>query len=172
MSSKFKRKRENKEAIKPKHHIDTDVLIDYLTSKDTARFRVANDYVNKIPSKFRGHLSIPVLGEFLGVVFNKYSSSMEERQRLLNSFDEQVSYRKITVMSTFKFERLLPKLHEFYLDSTDLQILLCAITDPDCACLVTTDPNLLNKELGKFVCKQYTGLRHCPLRIAHPKDVK
>lgn len=76
----------------PLHHIDTDVLIESL--KETKLGDICSEYLNKIGYKYRGVISLSVLGEFLLITIRD-NDTIEQKEFALRVFDRLIAKRKI-----------------------------------------------------------------------------
>lgn len=59
--------------ILPSHHMDTAIFIE--SDKETKLGDICSDYLNRVGYKYRGVVSLSVLGEFLLITFKRYKKS-------------------------------------------------------------------------------------------------
>ena len=76
----------------PLHHIDTAIFIE--SDKETKLGDICAEYLNKVGYKYRGAISLSVLGEFLLVTLRDAKTS-EDRELALRIFDHIIKKRKI-----------------------------------------------------------------------------
>ena len=76
----------------PLHHIDTGILIE--AGKDTELGNICIDYMNRVGYKYRGTISLSVLGEFLLVILRDMEKP-EGKELVLRAFDRTIRKQKI-----------------------------------------------------------------------------
>ncbi len=92
MKPKILRKILRRFEILPLHHIDTDIIIE--AGKDTKLGNICIDYMNRIGYKYRGVISLSVLGEFLLVILRDMKK-LEDKELILRAFDRTIKKQKI-----------------------------------------------------------------------------
>jgi len=151
MKSKTERKLIKRESLKPKHHIDTCVIIESFC--DTKLGSICKSYLNLTGIKYRGIFSLPMVGEFIIKVLTEAENDLK-KELDFKYFYELIDKNKIKfyvaknpalVVEIMKID---PKLSH-----TDASILACAIEDE--AVLVTLDKNLIDSKsaIQKFNVK-------------------
>ena len=133
----------------PLHHIDTDILIEAL--KETKLGNQCSDYLNRIGYKYRGVLSLSIIGEFFLVTFRDV-----KEQSIRDSgfeFIDRFIRRKKVGFSSLKYEnfRIIDKIKEIdsRIEDTDAVHLANCIQDKG-DIFVTFDEKLVeNSRLGK-----------------------
>lgn len=140
MKPKTKRKLEKREQRKPKHHIDSGIIIEII--KKTRLEESCKKYLNLVGYKYRGCFSLPVLGELLMKTYVDVKNEVE-REIFLRWLFETIDYRKIDFY-TLKNLDLPSKLNKIdgRVKGTDALILACTIEDK--AKLITLDEDLHN----------------------------
>jgi len=158
MKSKTERKLVKKESLKPKHHIDTCVIIE--SAKDTKLGNICKKYLNLIGYKYRGYFSLPVVGEYFIKVITDIKEFIKQEQ-MFEYFRDLIRNKKIKfyVLKNISLKIRVKEL-DAKIDSTDASILACAIEDE--AVLVSLDNDLLH---NKKIEEQYK------VKIKHPKEL-
>ena len=93
MKEKTLLKLERKFLALPMHHIDTDVLIESL--KETKLGDICSEYLNKVGYKYRGVISLSVLGEFLLIIIRD-NETIEQKEIALRALDRLIEKRKVS----------------------------------------------------------------------------
>ncbi len=83
----------------PLHHIDTDVIIESI--KGTKLGEICSDYLNRVGYKYRGTISLSVLGEFLLVTLRD-EETIEDKELNIRSLNTLIKKRKIQFLSALK----------------------------------------------------------------------
>ena len=158
MKSKTERKLIKKESLKPKHHIDTCVIIE--SAKDTKLGNICKKYLNLIGYKYRGYFSLPMVGEYFIKVITDIKEFIKQEQ-MFEYFRDLIRNKKIKfyVLKNISLKIRVKEL-DAKIDSTDASILACAIEDE--AVLVSLDNDLLH---NKKIEEQYK------VKIKHPKEL-
>ena len=162
MKPKTKLKLEKKWLSLPIHFIDTSVV--YGAFLEGEEFKIeCNNYLNKIGYKYRGHLSISVIGEIFMILQDKVVSE-SDKEFFIRFFYRLIIKRAIALIGTsFEAYKKALELRNFsyQLDPTDTLHLAVAITSGTRK-FVTLDQKLIeNLEIQtKF-----------DIDILHPKDL-
>ncbi|MCD6274753.1 MAG: PIN domain-containing protein [Candidatus Aenigmarchaeota archaeon] len=158
MKSKTERKLIKRESNKPKHHIDTCVIIESI--KETKLGNVCRKYFNLIGYKYRGYFSLPVVGEYFIKVITDIKEFIKQEQ-MFEYFRDLIRDKKIKfhVLKNVSLKIRVKEL-DARINSTDSSILACAIEDN--SILVTLDNDLLH---NKKIEEQYK------VKIKHPKEL-
>jgi len=145
----------------PLHHIDTDVIFE--PNNETKLGDQCSAYLNKVGYKYRGIISLSVIGEFFMITIRDVTESME-RYVLFNFLDTLIKKRKIE-FSTLKYDSLktVVKIKEIDSRVEDMDAIHLANCIQDKASTFVTfdeklvENNRIEKEFG--------------VRIMHPKDL-
>ena len=142
----------------PLHHIDTSILMEPVTTEDG---RACRKYLQRVGQKYRGQLSLPVLGELMLALLKPISYN--DRHDFIEWLIHTKRVRKI---AEFVPARLAPGIAAVQridkrLDPTDCQIVACA-SEAQARVLVTLDRVLLTSR------KLQEKLN---LRILHPREL-
>ena len=158
MKSKTERKLIKRESLKPKHHIDTCVIIE--SAKETKLGNICKKYLNLIGYKYRGYFSLPMVGEYFIKVITDIKEFIKQEQ-MFEYFRDLIRNKKIKfyVLKNISLKIRVKEL-DAKIDSTDASILACAIEDE--AVLVSLDNDLLH---NKKIEEQYK------VKIKHPKEL-
>jgi len=78
--------------VLPLHHIDTDIFIE--SDKETKLGDICASYLNKVGYKYRGTVSLSVLGEFLLITLRD-TEKPEDKELAIRIFDRMIRKRKI-----------------------------------------------------------------------------
>ena len=142
MKSKTERKLIKRELNKPKHHIDTGVIIE--ATKETNISTFCENYLKLIGCKYRGCFSIPMLGELFLKTYGDIKDEVE-RELFFRWVFEFVEHKNVSFYSlrdlSLPFE--LTKI-DGRVKGIDALILASAIKDK--ATLITLDTDLLKSE--------------------------
>jgi len=160
MKPKTEKKLIKRELLKPKHHIDTCIIIESMSRENTKLKVFCKKYLNLIGYKYRGCFSLPMVGEFFIKVLTELKEN-SEKELIFKSFYDLVEDKKINFY-TPKLLSLPDKIMN--LDNriiyTDASIVACAIEEK--AILVTLDNDLLH---NKKIEQEYH------IKIKSPEDV-
>jgi len=158
MKSKTERKLIKRESNKPKHHIDTCVIIG--STKETKLGLYCKEYLKLIGYKYRGCFSLPMMGELLIKTHITIKEEIE-KELFFRWMSEFIKYRRISFYTpkNLILPHELTKIDE-RVKETDALILASAIEDK--ATLVTLDNELLH---NKKIEEQYN------IKIKHPKEL-
>lgn len=142
MKPKTKKKLEKREQRKPKHHIDTSIIIESFC--DTKIGSICKSYLNLLKFKYRGICSLPMVGEFIIKVLTEAESDLK-KELDFKYFYELMDRNKIKFYVA-KNPSLTTEIMEVdpRLSHTDASILACAIEDK--AILVTLDEDLIDNK--------------------------
>lgn len=80
----------------PLHNIDTDIFVE--SSKESKLGDICVDYLNRVGYKYRGTVSLSVLGEFLLITLRD-TKNIEDRELALRIFDRTVRKQKISFVA-------------------------------------------------------------------------
>jgi len=64
MKPKTEKKLIKRELLKPKHHIDTCIIIESMSRENTKLKVFCKKYLDLVGYKYRGYFPLPVVGEF------------------------------------------------------------------------------------------------------------
>ena len=161
MRAKKKRQLERRLSSLPKHYPDNDVLIEALT--DTKLGNQCGEYLNRLGYKYRGFLSLSVLGEYNLIVFRD-SKTDEDVDYALRFLYDMIKRKKIAFgcpkVSTYEIIGRMRQV-ETRLESLDALHLATAV-DNGANVFVTFDKTLMN---SKRLEKEFHT------RIMHPRDL-
>ncbi|MGC9310337.1 MAG: hypothetical protein ACP5E4_01285 [Candidatus Aenigmatarchaeota archaeon] len=160
MNLKTERKLNKRELMKPKHHIDTYILIESM-SKGNARLKVlCKRYLNLVGYKYKGSFSLSMVGEFFVKVMTEVDDDAD-KELLFRSFYDLVKDKQISFY-TPKELSLPPEIVKLdaRVGHTDASIVAGAIEDN--AALVTLDGKLLH---NKRVEQKYN------IKILSPEEI-
>ncbi len=161
MLEKVKDKIQRRFEVLPKHHIDTDVLIE--SFKGTKLGDQCTSYLNRVGYNYRGVLSVSVLGEYSMITYEK----MKEKTDLEIAFEfvrNLILRRKISFCGvSFECYNIVEKIKEIdnFIEPADALHLAAAIAD-NASTFVTFDSALLNSQK----LESSFGIK-----IMHPKDL-
>ncbi len=131
MKSKTERKLIKKESLKPKHHIDTCVIIE--SAKDTKLGNICKKYLNLIGYKYRGYFSLPVVGEYFIKVLDEIKEQYDRETALILLYDlkEEKNIKFFIPSNKSKICKLTEELLSLdkRLKFTDAFITACAVLD-------------------------------------------
>jgi len=99
MQKKTEERLEREFLVLPLHHIDTDVITE--SAKGTKLGDICLDYLNRVGYKYRGTLSLPVLGEFLLITIRD-NETVEKKELAVKSLDTLIQKRKIKFFTPLK----------------------------------------------------------------------
>ncbi len=94
MKHKKRRQLEKRWEKLPKHHINTEILKEVL--QETRLGDVCSKYLNKVGYKYRGVLSISVVGEFCLVLYRDVKKRVD-KQKSFEFLDNLIIRRKIEI---------------------------------------------------------------------------
>ncbi|MCK4730532.1 MAG: PIN domain-containing protein [Candidatus Aenigmarchaeota archaeon] len=162
MKPKTKKKLINRELLKPKHHIDTCIIIE--SAKNTKTGMICQKYFNLVGYKYRGYFSLPVIGEFFIKILDEIKEQYDRETALILLYDlkEEKSINFFVPSNKSKIGKITEEILSLdrRLEFTDASIVACAIEDK--TILVTLDKDLLH---NKKIEEQYN------IKIRHPKEL-
>ena len=145
MKEKTLQKLQRKFLSLPLHHIDTDVIIE---PENAENGRCCTRYMKRAGIKYRGRLSIPVLGEILLYTIKELKDK-KNQYTMLDLILGFISERKIEFASVDCVEEIISKIKQIdsRIEPMDRLNLACAVAD-GADTFVTLDGKLLgNKKL-------------------------
>ena len=160
MKLQTKKKLIKRELLKPKHYIDTCIIIESMNKKDTKLKVLCKKYLDLVGYKYRGYFPLPMIGEF----FIKILSEIEDdvtKEITFKYFYELISDKKINFYTSkiLSLPSEITKL-DSRIEFTDASIVACAIENK--ATLVTLDGKLLH---NKTIEGEYK------IKIVSPEDL-
>lgn len=162
MKTKTKLKLERKWSSLPLHHIDTSVIFGAFVENEKFREECKN-YLNKVGYKYRGQLSVSVIGEIFMILRDVFDQEVD-RELFFIFFDKLMRKRCIEFIgTTFETNDKLRAIREADYEIEPLDGLHLAITIiSGSKVFVTLDQKLLKRTRleNKF-----------NIRIVHPKDL-
>lgn len=140
MKKKTKEKLERKFLILPLHHINSDVILE---PENTEEGRDCKRYLERVGKKYRGVISLPVLGEILMDILSL--ETVREKYIALDLVDSIIAERKITYYTQKNIGKSLLKVKELdtRIDPTDAEIFACSVED-GAKILVTLDSDMVH----------------------------
>ena len=158
MKEKTKERLEKEFLALPLHHIDTSILLEV---ENTENGRFCQRYLQKIGSKYRGSISLPVIGEVLLNILSL--KTIHEKYVLLEIADSLISIRKIKFYIPLDISETLTKIKSLdsRIEPTDAMIFACAVED-NVNTLVTLDKNLIHNEKLE---------KEFGIKIKHPREL-
>lgn len=141
MGKKADLRKKKKDKLKPRHAVDTSVLMEYALG--TKNSKDCENYLTRLGNPYIGCISDLVLGEFMGVAYSKESlrERFEELVRALvvamKNNDLVVTWFDDKALEVFNG---LGQLRD--IKDRDKKILACALRD-ECSQLVTLDRPLI-----------------------------
>ena len=99
MQKKTEEKLQREFLSMPLHHIDTNVIIEAI--EETKSGESCSDYLNRVGYKYRGTISLPVLGEFLLVTLRE-KKPVEDKEFDLRRLNAIINKSRIQLLSPLK----------------------------------------------------------------------
>ncbi len=158
MQKKTEERLEREFLVLPLHHIDTNILLE---PENTENGRFCQRYLQKVGSKYRGYVSLPVLGEILMNIFSL--KTLHEKYVALDTINSLLSVRKIDFYTPGNIGDYLNKVRglDSRIESTDAQIFVCGV-EHGAKTFVTLDSKLIhNKRLEE----------EFDIEIKHPSEL-